>query len=128
MAEWNQYETLKAWADIVIERWEFRVIRLGITDTAELLNSFHAQVVMDANGNGQKIEFTFAYYGQFIDMGAAKYAPFGSGKRSARPWYSKIFFSQVQRLGEIIAQKTGDEAELTLIRYITDDSKLKQKQ
>ena len=124
--EWNQYETLKAWADIVIERWELRIIRLGVIDSGELLKSFHADVVMDANGNREKIEFVFAYYGQFLDMGAAKYAPFGSGKRTAKPWYSKIFFSQVQRLGEIIAEKTGVEAELYIIRYLSDDSKLKQ--
>jgi hypothetical protein len=124
---WNQYETLKAWADIVIERWELRVISLGVIDSGELLNSFHAHVVMDANGNGEKIEFVFAYYGQFLDMGVGKHAPFGSGKRNAKPWYSKIFFSQVQRLGEIIAEKTGAEAELFIIRYISDNSKLKQR-
>jgi hypothetical protein len=125
--KWNKYETFKAWADIVIERWELRVIQLGVIDSRELLNSFHSQVVKDANGNPEKIEFTFAYYGQFLDMGVAKYAPFGSGKRTAKPWYSKVFFGQVQRLGEIIAQKTGEEAELTIIRYITDDSELKEK-
>jgi hypothetical protein len=125
MAEWNQYETLKAWADIVIERWELRVISLGIINSGELLKSFHTDVVRDANGNPEKIEFVFAYYGQFLDMGAAKYAPFGSGKRTAKPWYSKIFFSQVQRLGEIIAEKTGREAELNIIRALSDNSKLK---
>ena len=31
--EWNQYETLKAWADIVIERGELRIIRLGGIDS-----------------------------------------------------------------------------------------------
>jgi hypothetical protein len=122
---WNQHETLKAWADIVIERWENRIAQLSVMDTGELLRSFQAQVTMDANGNGEKITFTYAYYGRFTEMGVGKYAPFGSGKRTAKPWYSKIFFSQVQRLGEIISEKTGAEAELAIIRYISDNSKLK---
>jgi hypothetical protein len=126
MAEWNQYETLKAWADIVIERWELRIIALGLIDSATLLKSFQADVVRDANGDLEKIEFVFAYYGHFLDMGAAKHAPFGTGKRIAKPWYSKIFFSQVQRLDEIIAEKTGAEAERSIIRYLSDGSKLKQ--
>jgi hypothetical protein len=119
MAEWNQYETLKAWADIVIERWENRIAQLKVMDTGELLRSFQAQVVMDANGNGEKITFTYAYYGRFTELGVGKGVKAGmDSRRQKKPWYTKIFFGQVNQLARIMAEKYGQDAAMKIAEQI----------
>jgi len=119
MSEWNQYETLKAWADIVIERWELRISQLGVVDTGELLRSFQAQVNTDANGNGEKIVFTYAYYGRFPELGVGKGIKAGiESNRKKKPWYTKIFFGQVNQLARIMAEKYGQQAIAGIIENI----------
>jgi len=119
MAEWNRYETLKAWADIVIERWEFRIAALNVVDTGELLRSFQAQVTADSNGNGEKIVFTYAYYGRFPELGVGKGVPAGTASnRKQKPWYTKIFFGQVNQLARIMAEKYGQEAIVGIVEMI----------
>ena len=119
MAEWNQYDTLKAWADIVIERWENRIAQLNVMDTGELLRSFQAQVAMDANGNGEKIIFTYAYYGRFSELGVGKGVKAGmDSRRQKKPWYTKVFFGQVNQLARIMAEKYGQEATMKIAEQI----------
>jgi hypothetical protein len=38
-----------------------------------------------------------------------------------KQWYSKTFFSQVKRLGEIISEKYAYKAQLSIITNITTD-------
>ena len=119
MAEWKQYETLRAWADIVIERWEYRVAQLDVVDSGELLKSFQAQVHVDSNGSGEKIVFAFAYYGRFVELGVGKYVSAGmESNRKKKPWYTKIFFGQVNQLARIMSEKYGQEAALAICEQI----------
>ncbi|MDR0661221.1 MAG: hypothetical protein LBG19_10600 [Prevotellaceae bacterium] len=116
------YETLKAWSDIVIERWELRISQLKIIDTRELIRSFTYHVTNDANGNPEKILFAFAYYGKFVDMGVGKGIPASAaptGNRKPKPWHSKVFFGQVQQLSRILAEKYGIKAEQMIIERLT---------
>ena len=107
----NQGETLEAWAKFVVERWERKVSDLNVVDTGELLRSFSAHVYVDARGVGEKIMFAFAYYGRFSELGVGKYAPIGTeSTRKKKPWYTKVFFGQVNRLAEIMAEKYGQKA------------------
>ena len=120
----NKKETLEAWADIVIERWQARINRLGVTDTETLLKSFKKNVETDAAGDPVKIVFTYAYYGKFPDMGVGKGVPLDTvgkkGIRQAKPWHGKVFFGQVRRLAEITAEKYGREAEINIIEELTN--------
>ncbi|MDA3906514.1 MAG: hypothetical protein PF484_10610 [Bacteroidales bacterium] len=122
--------TMQAWADIVIDIWEDKTEALGINDSYQLLDSFMNTVVVDANGNPEKIEFAFNYYGKFVDMGVGgniSISDIGSAvtsKRRPKAWYSKTFFSQVKKLGEILASKYAKRAALIIIEN-TDDNALK---
>jgi hypothetical protein len=119
MAEWNQYETLKAWADIVIERWELKISQFNVYDTGELLRSFQTHVQLDANGVGEKITFAYAYYGRFVELGVGKYVKAGmESNRKKKPWYTKIFFGQVNQLARIMAEKYGQQAALAIVENI----------
>lgn len=117
-----QEKTLQAWADIVIEKWETKIRRLRVQDTGELVRSFQAHLSVNSGGNTEKIVFTYLYYGKFPDMGVGKGVPLElvgkKGTRRARPWMGKIFFSQLQQLGRIMAEKTGQQAVINIIEAI----------
>ena len=121
--------TLQAWADIVIEIWEDKIDKLNINDNHQLLESFTNHVITESNGNPKQIEFTFHYYGKFVDMGVGgniSMENLKSGyesKRQPKKWYSKVFFSQVKKLGFILAEKYAKQAALLVIEN-TDDNPL----
>ncbi|MDR2064446.1 MAG: hypothetical protein LBP85_01855 [Prevotellaceae bacterium] len=119
MAEWNQYETLEAWAKIVIERWEHKISNMDVISEGELLRSFQAHVTADSNGNAEKITFTFAYYGRFAELGVGKGVKAGmESARKKKPWYTKVFFGQVNALARIMAEKYGQQAALAVVENI----------
>ena len=122
----EQAVDLQKFADFVIEKWQTKIVTLGITDTRTLLNSFKADVFRDSNGNPEKIKFTFEYYGRFLDMGAfGKVKSFDwiwlkhakklakanletvKGSRKKYPWYSSVFARQVRQLADLMAKQYG---------------------
>jgi hypothetical protein len=115
----NNFKTLKDWADIVLERFELKISKLQVNDTGELLKSFTSQLYRDSAGDVEKITFTFLYYGRFPDMGVGKGVKFGqAGKgnnRIIKPWFSKTFFGQVYKMGKILAENTGQQAQIMIL-------------
>ena len=63
--------TVQAWADIVLKEFDNKVRMLRIHD-GELVRSFVTHVLWHAGGNLQRVEFAFAYYGKFVDMGVGR--------------------------------------------------------
>ena len=116
----NLQLTVEAWAKYVIERWENKIVRLRIHHTGELLKSFQTHIFTQANGDPDKIEFAFNYYGKFVDMGVGRGVPMGSesGNRRKKEWYSKTFFSQVKRIAELLHDKYQLKAQATIITNI----------
>lgn len=112
MADKEHIENLQAWSDIVIERWRKRISRLKINDTRALSRSFQVMVEKDANGDPEKITFTFLYYGKFVDMGVGKdtnLSQRGQTNRKAKPWYTTGFRKEISKLAGIMAEKYGGE-------------------
>ena len=113
--------SVEAWAIIVIKRWESKIEQLGIGNTGNLAKSFLQHVFTQSSGDPEKIDFTFNYYGKFVDMGVGKGVKIGQsgkGSRTAKPWYSKTFYSEVKRLGEILSQKYAYEAQTSILNNI----------
>lgn len=118
-------ETIEAWAEITIKNWHDNLRKEGIGSTGQLFNSFATHVVAASDGNIALVEFTFKYYGKFVDMGVGKGIKLSEvgevrksrrelGKRrgnlrSPKKWYSKELYVQVTRLKEILAQKYGQQ-------------------
>lgn len=125
MSDNNSIDIVTAWADIVIQRWETKISRLGIIETQELLRSFTSQVELDAQGDPFKILFTFLYYGIFPDMGVGKgvkYDQVAGSNRRAKPWYSKQFAAEVRKLAGFMAERYGERAQ-EAIKLIENRSK-----
>lgn len=124
--------TIEAWAEIVIKTWLEKIIRLNINYSHSLYNSFAHHVITNANGDPERIEFAFLYYGKFVDMGvgngvtksdATELMSAHMGGRRAKPWYSKTFYHQLQILRELLAEKYALKAsQVIMINLETFDS------
>lgn len=113
--------TAEAFAKIVIERWEQKIMRLNVIQSGKLLNSFASFVGTQANGNLNFIQFTFEYYGKFVDMGVGrgvKKEEVEFSNRKPKQWYSKIFFSQVLKLKEIMVEKYQQKGVYSILTNI----------
>lgn len=113
--------TVEAWADIVIERWENKIERLGIGSSGQLVKSFYHTVQTQSDGNPELIIFTFEYYGKFVDMGVGNgiaYNEVEFSNRTPKKWYSKTFFSQLEKLKELLAAKYARKAQLEIITNV----------
>lgn len=111
---------IRAWADILIERWQRRMKRLKIYQTGALVRSFTSQVQVDAKGDPLKVLFVFLYYGRFSDMGVGNGVPLQQvpySNRKAKPWFNKVFFRELNYLAREMAQDYGDKAA-EMVRYI----------
>lgn len=113
--------TVEAWAKIVIERWEKKIVALKINRTGKLLSSLSQTIITQANGDPVKIIFAFEYYGKFVDMGTGRGVKINqveNSNRRKRQWYSKVFFSQVKQLSVIMAEKYAQKGQATIITEI----------
>ncbi len=118
----NLDETLEAWADIVLRLWEERIKRLKIGDTNQLLQSLNQHVYRESGGDPDRVDFTFEYYGKFVDMGVRKGVSLASGRTNPKPWYSKTFYSQVKRLGDILQEKYAQRAAIAIVENLDDNA------
>lgn len=124
-----QKDTLDSWADIVLNIWKDRMMQYDVRSTGSLWESLLQHVNYQAGGDNDRIDFFFNYYGIYVDMGVGSEFKAGntgdvtinglSPKRQAKPWYSKVFYSQVKRLGEILAQKYGKEAAEQIVGFMS---------
>lgn len=115
MATRSKWEMTRMWADIVLDRWKARMEAYNVGDTGDLLRSLQAQVETDSNGDPNKVVFLYLYYGRFPDMGVGgnitlSDVPDPSGHRKVKPWYSKVFIREVEKLGLMMATKYGWDA------------------
>lgn len=118
-------ETVKAWAEIVLNIWEDKIMRFKLHDTFSLINSLYAHVQTAANGNPDLIIFFFNFYGRFGDMGVGKGVPISQvtfSNRTPKPWYNSAFYSQVLILNKILAEKYARKGSLSIVQNMYDNT------
>jgi len=122
----NLILTAEAWAEIVVEKWKDRIDKMGVgsgNSDSELYSSFEHEVIANSNGNLQRIDFAFNYYGKFIDMGVRKGVTLNDADQlNPKPWYSVVWYSQYKRLVEILSQKYARIGVLSIVENIRDNS------
>lgn len=123
----NMNLTVQAWADIVITIWLNKIDQMKIHDTYQLADSFTHHVISHSNGDVQKIEFAFNYYGKFVDMGVGRGVTLedvarGNTSRHPRPWYSRTFYSEVKKLSQLLAQKYARKGALVIVENVDDNA------
>jgi len=126
--------TYNAWSDFLIERWRKKIHLLGIGYSQHLYESFEKELFFSAGGDMGKIDFSFAYYGKFVEMGVGKGTPLGEvsviatdrrligkdtgNRRRPKKWYTSIFNTEVRKLGFIIAEKYGQKATFSIVENL----------
>ena len=123
------------WAQYTVERWLERIPKAGIKGSGELLRSFAHHVSLDANGDLQKIVYTFHFYGWYVDAGVGRgYAQGNGGNlefladksvRHRRPkrWYNQIWYRQFRKLLHMLAEELGEKAVEEMMVFESGDFK-----
>jgi hypothetical protein len=128
--------TIDAWADIVIENWLDRLTKLNIGYQFNLERELTVSIRQTPGGLPSVVEFSFPYYGKMVDMGVGKGVKledvrsgakdYGSGegghRRRPKKWHSKVFYSEVQKLTAILAEKYGKMGALSIVENIDDNA------
>lgn len=124
-------------------------------DTWALARSLEQHVWVNANGDPERVEFAFMYYGRFVDMGVgegksltgalsrdqrkivkgymkagrdemaySKWDAFSTynktylKERIPKKWYSPVFYAEVMKLQNILAEKYGMKAAQMIVENI----------
>lgn len=109
--------TVEAWAEIVIKEWVKMAAALEISPKNPLtVDRFQKFLSVQADGNVDKITFTFDYYLKFVNWGVGKGVTIenrdtlvlaGITKRIRKPWYDQVFPKQMTILGHLLAERYG---------------------
>jgi hypothetical protein len=121
-------ETLKAWADIVIEKFRAKITELKVYDQGYLDESLMYELLVNAGNDIEKIELSFKLYGIFVDMGVGKEISKGNRgdldftpTRKPKPWYSLKFYGQVMKLRELLLENYSRAITFSLINTLQTD-------
>lgn len=122
------------WARFTLERWVDNLHRLQIGHTGELEKSFKQFVEVNADGDLQKIELLYAYYGLFVDMGVGRGTKNGDqgansdarrlmgkergNQRQPKKWVNRTTHGQVLKLGELLAENAGQKAGYIMVQTL----------
>lgn len=125
--------TVDAWADIVTSNWLDKINKLNVQYSFQLEESIRYELINNAGGLPERVEFSYNYYGKFVDMGVGKGVSLGdvkdqrndgSGRKARRPkkWYSTTMYAEVIKLREILAKKYGRIAAISIVENIDDNA------
>jgi len=95
--------------------------KTGVKGTGKLFNSFTYTIHTQANGNPELISFAFNFYGKVVDMGVGRGVTLESvefSTRKPKPWYSKVFWGQFQKLKELMVDKYQVKSQISVISEI----------
>jgi len=119
---------LRAWADMMINIWQEKVIMLGAVDTWELYHSFTSQVLMGASGSEAKISFGFREYGFYVNAGVGREIAIGNTgdtgfevQRIAKPWFDQGWYKSIYALKRDVARIYGEIAAKNIVFYLNNN-------
>lgn len=123
--------TAEAWTEIVIREWEKKVESLMIGVSMQLVDSFTQHVYTQADGDPSKIRFAFEWYGKMVDYGVGKGVTLldrdsmiaaGLTTRRPKPWYTDVFYKQLEVLRHLFEEKTAKRIERFIVRNLEDNA------
>ena len=120
--------TIDAWADIVLSNWMDKIEKLRIGYSFQLDESLKYEIISNAGNLPERVEFSFNYYGKFVDMGVGKGVTIdlvkdrSDHRRRPKKWYSNTMYAEIIKLREILAKKYGRIAAISIIENIDDNA------
>jgi hypothetical protein len=129
-------ETTESWARIVLQIFREQLTELGAIDTKSLIESLVHHVNYHAEGNPERIDFFYRWYGKMVDMGVGGNINLKnrdamilteSTSRRERPWFSKNFNYQVEVLGQILSKKYAQKGTISIVKNMNDGADMHAK-
>ena len=127
---------LVAWAEMMIEIWQEKLILMDVNDTWELYNSFTQHVYAQSGGDSSRINFAFREYGFYVNSGVGKEVYVGNPgdleeiavlnvvtgsfyiNRQPKPWFDKGWYRSVYALRRDVARIYGEAAAKNIVFYL----------
>lgn len=125
--DWDKF------CQIVIKRWQDKLVDKGIWDTGTLYRSFNystrgANAGRSTQGRPSvpdKLVFSFPKYGIYVERGVGRGYTRGNGGdlvkfkgkgrgRKRRTWYYAVFVNERHKLGELVGELYGRSAQHTV--------------
>lgn len=132
MDQFNSEDFARKWAEVTVDRLHQALDKFDIGKLdGELWKSIVSEVVAN-NGDVEKVITKFLTYGRFVDMGVGRGVPIGGAgtsqfsaarnddgtlkqyRRRPKPWYSRTYYSEVQRFAELYARDKGESISLDI--------------
>lgn len=121
---------VKAWSNLTKDKILRRLASLGLKDRAKLQKSgsikretlYNSIRNSSKNKDGQleRITFSFARHGIFLEHGVGKNRPQGSASaaKAARKWITNVLPDEIEALADLLEESYGDIAAGTLVMRI----------
>lgn len=124
---------LHAWAEMMINIWQEKILLMKAWDTGELYDSFTNHVLIHSGGDAAKISFAFREYGFYVNAGVGKEVSAGNEgelidaahynvkrevyelERKAKPWFDKGWYRSVYALRRDVARIYGDNIAKNIV-------------
>ncbi|MFK5855236.1 MAG: hypothetical protein QM503_03830 [Bacteroidota bacterium] len=124
---------LHAWAQMMINIWQEKILLLKVWETGELYDSFISHVLIHSGGDAAKISFAFKYYGFYVNAGVGNEVSVGNDgdlidvarynvkkerfelDRKAKPWFDKGWYRSVYALRRDVARIYGDNIAKNIV-------------
>lgn len=111
----DREDYLREWADTMLDIWAEKLIAYDLIGS-RLYKSLEHDLREQSGGDITKIEFTFNYYGIYVDKGTGKEFSIGNPgdlgftpNRIPKPWYNIKFYYYTLKLAEKLAEIEGKE-------------------
>jgi hypothetical protein len=131
-------EIADSWAFYTIKIWKEKIQKLRVGHSGKLESSFLKDVIGTPAGGVISIQFSFLYYGKFVDMGVGKGTKIGDvnenktsrrlegrmlgNRRRPKKWYGKTFYAEVATLKEILVKEYAHKGVLQIVENLDDNS------
>lgn len=118
--------TVEAWADIVIDNWLSNLSKLRIGYYFQLEQTLTHEILGASTGKlPTAVQFSFALYGKFVDMGVGKGVKLedvksADNRRKPKKWYSKTFYSESLKLSSILGEKYAYLGAIAIVEQVCD--------
>ena len=109
-----------SWQRFTVKDWKTNLQKMRIGKTGQLAHSFQTKMLINESGFS-RADFSFLFKGRFVDMGVRKGISIGDVNKSKarrKRWYSKTLAHSVNRLPEILAVATANNATVEVVNAI----------
>jgi hypothetical protein len=126
-----QAEIVEEWAYILEERLKKKLSKFKISYSNSLHNSIRTDLIRAVNGQVERVQLLYNYYGAFVDMGVGRGQKIGDVKetgkmlrivggkgRKPKKWYSVTITAECNTLADLMMKHYADKSKTVVMREL----------